>query len=348
MERAKIGNIVFELTEACNQCCRFCYNYWRDGSTPLPPPDPALARKTLKTLLSQASVGTLSFSGGEPLLLKNVHDLALAARFKGSKVNILTNGTLLTERALQNFHSIGVGAIQIPLLSNKAPVHEYLTGLRGSWEKAVNSLTRVAALMPKGAYAVLVITKVNAPDIPATLKLIRDTGARGVMVNRFNIGGMGLQHTQELVLDAGTLKRAFADVEEFASANPDMHFVSGVCTPLCLMDPAPYPHVLFTWCTTDFSRRPVTVNYKGDVRFCNHSPYVIGNIFERPIGDILADPETTARYAQVPVHCRDCSLLSRCNGGCRAASEQVYGTFAEADPVLEVMREHKNQSLGQQ
>ena len=337
MARFHIDHLVYELTGACNQCCRFCYNHWRDGRSPIPAPDPAKARKTLKKLLAQAKVGTLSFSGGEPLLLKNVHDLALSARFKGCNVNILTNGTLLTPDALENFLSIGIGAIQIPVLSYKAPVHEYLTQLPGSWEKATEALSRVAERLPKGAYAVLVISKVNAPDVTGTLEMLYGMGVRHVMVNRFNIGGMGLRNTRELVLDQATLKQAFAQAEAFACTHTDMRFVSGVCTPLCLMDPKPYPHILFTWCSTDFSRRPVTVNYLGEVRFCNHSPYVMGNIFEKPIGDILTDPEHVARYSQIPEKCQDCSLLSRCNGGCRAASEQVYGTFDKADPVLEVL-----------
>ena len=335
MPITKIGNIVFELTEACNQCCRFCYNYWRDGNSPLPPPDPKLARKTLRRLLSQASVGTLSFSGGEPMLLKNIHDLALAARFKGAHVNVLTNGTLLNKDAFTNFVSLGVSAIQIPILSADAAVHEYLTQLPGSWAKATDALRHVAAVMPTGAYAVLVITAVNAPGVPQALQLIYDLGVRQVMVNRFNIGGMGLRNCSELVLKPEVLRQAFAGVEAFAVAHPDMHFVSGVCTPLCLLDASPYPHIKFTWCSADFSRRPVAVSYKGDVRFCNHSPKVIGNIWERPIGEILSDPATVARYSVVPEKCRDCALLSRCNGGCRAASEQVYGSFAEADPVLE-------------
>ncbi|MBO4670718.1 MAG: radical SAM protein [Bacteroidales bacterium] len=337
MAGLRIENIVFELTGACNQCCRFCYNYWRDGSTPLPAPDPRLARRTLKKLLSQASVGTFSFSGGEPLLLRNVADLALAARLKGSRVNVLTNGTLLTPPTLENFVNIGVGAIQIPILSFRPEVHEHLTGLPGSWAKATDALRRVAEVMPKGAFAVLVISKVNAPDVSGTLQLIRDLGVRSVMVNRFNIGGMGRRHSSELVMDAATLRRAFADVEAFGAEHTDMHFVSGVCTPVCLLDPAPYPHIQFTWCSTDFSRRPVAVNYTGDVRFCNHSPHVIGNIYDRPIGEILTDRAAQERYSAVPDKCRDCSFLSRCNGGCRAASEQVYGSFSEADPVLEML-----------
>ena len=337
MTRIRIDNIVFELTQACNQCCRFCYNYWRDGSTPLPPPAPSLTRKTLRKLLSQASVGTVSFSGGEPLLLKNVRDMALATRFKGTRVNVLTNGTMLSEGMLEDLRNIGVGAIQIPVLSADPAVHEYLTQLRGSWNKATDALKRVAQSMPQGAYAVLVITAVNAPGVTETLELIRSLGVRKVMVNRFNIGGMGLRHSGELVLDMPTLKRAFADVEAFGAAYPDMHFVSGVCTPNCVLDPAPYPHIKFTWCSTDFSRRPVSVAYNGDVRFCNHSPNILGNIHSRPIGEILEDPAVVERYAAIPDRCSGCAFLKRCNGGCRAASEQVFGTFAEADPILQVL-----------
>ena len=333
MARFHITNVVFELTGACNQCCRFCYNYWRDGSTSIAAPNPPQVRKTLRKLLSQASVGTISFSGGEPLLLSNIHDLVLYAMFKGSKVNVLTNGTLLTADALENFLSLGVGAIQIPLLSADASIHDSLTSLTGSWGKALDALRRVGKA-GIGA-AVLVITKVNARDIKETLSLIRNCGIRTVMVNRFNIGGNGIRNARELVTDKMMLQTAFAKVEDFAAGHPDMQFVSGVCTPICLLDTAPYPHIRFTKCSTDLSGRPVTVNYNGDVRFCNHSPKVLGNIHSRAIGDILSDSEINAWYGVVPDECGKCALLQRCGGGCRAASEQVYGSFSVRDPILE-------------
>ena len=273
----RIDNLVFELTGACNQCCRFCYNYWRDGSAPIPAPDPKLAGKTLRKLLSQTSVGILSFSGGEPLLLPNVHDLVLKARFKGCKVNVLTNGTLLTDASLDNFLTLGVGAIQIPLLSADPAIHNYLTSLPSSWEKALDALRR-AGKAGVGV-AVLVVTKKNATGVAETLSLIKDCGVRTVMVNRFNIGGNGIKNVKELVPDRNTLKEAFASIEAFAAENyPNMRFVSGVCTPLCLLDTVRYPHIRFTKCSTDLTGRPVTVNYNGDVRFCNHSPKVLGNI----------------------------------------------------------------------
>ena len=335
MARFHIDHLVYELTGACNQCCRFCYNHWRDGRSPIPAPDPAKARKTLKKLLSQASVGSLSFSGGEPLLLSNVHDLVLRARFKSCKVHVLTNGTLLTDDALDNFLQLGVGAIQIPLLSADASVHDYLTGVSGSHGKALDALRRAGAAGV--GVAVLVITRVNAPGLEKTLSLIGDCGVRTVMVNRFNIGGNGIRNARELVPDRQMLQDAFATVETFASAHPEIRFVSGVCTPLCLLDMAPYPHIRFTSCSTDLKGRPITVNYDGDVRFCNHSPRVMGNIYERSIGEILTDPEINAWYASVPEECGECALLKRCGGGCRAASEQVYGRFSAMDPILEAV-----------
>ena len=38
----------------------------------------------------------------------------------------------------------------------------------------------------------------------------------------------------------------------------------------------------------------------------------------------------------MPAECSDCHLLERCGGGCRAASEQLYGTFSRKDPIIDV------------
>ena len=269
------------------------------------------------------------------MLLPNIHDMALQARFKGSRVTVLTNGTLLTGDAVENFKNIGISAIQIPILSADPSVHDALTTLPGSWEKATRAAKTVVELMPGAAYSVLVITRENAAGIPETLELMKQIGITHVLVNRFNLGGMGLKNKEGLLPDRKLLKQAFQDVETFAAANPQIHFVSGVCTPICVLDPVLFPHIRFTWCSTDFSRRPVAVSYTGDVRFCNHSPHIIGNIYKRPIYDIVSDPETIGRYSSTPDLCRTCDQFPRCNGGCRAASEQVYGTFSVPDPVTE-------------
>lgn len=331
--KLELGHLVFELTEACNQNCRFCYNHWRpDGSLPA---DGRLAARTLRRLLRQAEIGNISFSGGEPTLLKNIHDLALRCRFKGSAVNILTNGTLISEDDIDIFRNIGISALQVPLLSSDPAVHDYLTGLPGSWEKACRTIRTALNVLGAEHYAaVLIVTSRNADGIADTLGMYRELGVRTVMVNRFNLGGNGLRNRDELILSREKLHAAFKTISDFATVNPEMTFVSGVCTPVCLMDPLDFPGIRFTSCSTDIRNRPVTVSFKGEVRFCNHSPFALGNIWERDIRDILEDESIIGRYSGVPEECAACKLFARCKGGCRAASEQVYGTFDRIDPVI--------------
>ena len=334
-EKFSIGNLVYELTEACNQNCRFCYNHWRpEGCRPV---DGRLARKTLNRLLRQADPGVVSFSGGEPALLGNLHDLALKCRFRGASVNVLTNGTLLTEDDIVNLGSIGINGLQIPLLDAGQDIHDYLTGTAGSWEKACRAIrTAVRVLGADHFAAVLILTAKNVAGISGTLELYRELGVRTVLVNRFNPGGNGLKNRGELCLSREALGAAFRLVSDFSLRNPEMEFVSGVCTPVCVLEPSAFPGVRFTACSTEFRNRPVTVTYRGEVRFCNHSPFVLGNIWARDLKDILEDESIAARYSGIPEQCAGCGLFARCRGGCRAAAEQVYGSFDRRDPVAEL------------
>lgn len=328
-----IGHLVYELTESCNQNCLFCYNHWRP--TACDAPDRKLAAGTLRRIFRSAEVGSFSFSGGEPALLPDVFGLALKCRFRGAGVNILTNGTLFGHDSLLICKDIGIGALQVPLLSNMPEVHDRLTCLKGSWTKAYATICdAISILGPSRVATVLILNAVNAHTLAETLAFYHSSGVRTVMVNRFNPGGNGLKHLGELCLSHDGLRAAFRTVSDFALAHREMSFVSGVCTPMCVADPGDYPGIAFSSCTTDLASRPLTISYKGDVRFCNHSPFVMGNIYDRPLKDILEDGSIISRYSTIPPECASCAKFSRCKGGCRAASEQFYGSFDVADPIL--------------
>jgi radical SAM protein with 4Fe4S-binding SPASM domain len=334
--RHHIPFVVFELTDACNQKCKFCYNYWKgDGSKAcVPRPDFRLARRTLKRLLRQAKVGSLSFSGGEPMLMPRIHELTLKARFAGANVNLLSNGTLIKDTDLEIMNQLGVGTIQVPILAAESSLHDCTTGLKGSWQKAVDSARKISATKSEWLLPVLIVSKLNIHCIEDILRFYHsEFGAVRAMVNRFNIGGLGKLNALELNLTTAELKDAFARVDKVAG-ELGMTIQSGVCTPMCVLDPDDYPNIVFSHCSTDLSHRPLTVNYKGDVRFCNHSPRVLGNIYDKSIGQIVAESQGDGYFDKIPTPCDACKLWSRCRGGCRAASEQLYGTFDKVDPIL--------------
>ena len=296
-------------------------------------PNFTMAKKSLQTLLQQAEVGSISLSGGEPLLLPRLFDLILKARFAGSQVHLLTNGTQLTDDTIGFCRDLGVEMIQIPILAQNAELHDSITGLTGSWQRAVTAARKISQWDSSRLIPVFILNALNIDQTLPTLELYRDMGVKQIMFNRFNVGGLGIQHWRELRLTTQQLQNTFAAVSRFMVEN-DMTANSGVCSPICILDPKRYPGIRFAYCNTDISHRPITVNYRGDVRYCNHSPKVLGNIHDKPIDKILTEATASGYFDSVPKACAKCNLWNRCRGGCRAASEQLYGRFDLADPIL--------------
>lgn len=339
-KKVELGFAVFELTDACNQACRFCYNHFKGGAEPcaVAAPDFRMARRTLKRLLNEANIGSISFSGGEPMLMPRIHDLILRARLAGANVNLLTNGTLLKAEDINIIRDFGVGVVQIPLLSDRAEVHDHITQLEGSWERAMASAKRIAEVDPAWLTPVFILSRLNVNDIEPTLEMYAAMGVKRIMLNRFNIGGLGRKYAAELTLSHAELRDAFRRADA-KLGELGMRAHNGVCTPLCVLDPSDYPNITFTHCTTELTSRPLTINYRGDVRFCNHSPRVLGNIHKEHLDDILKRTADEGIYNTMPERCVACDLWQRCRGGCRAASEQLYGTFDIADPILDLETE---------
>ena len=192
--------VVFELTDACNQECKFCYNYWKGAGCVMdvPGPDFRLARRTLRRLLRQADIGSISLSGGEPMLMPRIHELALKARFAGANVNLLSNGTIIKDMDIEIMNQIGVGTIQIPILAAEPALHDYTTGLPGSWQKAVDNARKISTTKPGWFLPVLIVSKLNAHCVEEILRFYHsEFGATRAMVNRFNIGGLGKLNASE-------------------------------------------------------------------------------------------------------------------------------------------------------
>ena len=300
----------------------------------VPAPDFRLARRTLRRVLRQATVGSVSLSGGEPMLMPRIHELTLKARFAGANVNLLSNGTLIKDIDLDIMKQVGVGTIQIPILAAEPSLHDYTTGLKGSWQKAVDNARKISSIKSNWLLPVLIVSKLNIHNIEEILRFYQsEFGSTRAMVNRFNIGGLGKLNASELTLTTSELKDAFTRVDRVAG-ELGMSIQSGVCTPMCVLNPDDYPNIMFSHCSTDLSNRPLTVNYKGDVRFCNHSPRILGNIYDKPIGQIVSECQDDGYFDKIPTPCDTCKLWARCRGGCRAASEQLYGTFNRVDPIL--------------
>ncbi len=324
--------IIFEITQECNLSCGYCYNHWRRSDlTPQKPGFTQLSR-TLKKVIASIDFKHITFTGGEPFLAEGLKELILACRMKGKSVNLITNGTCPTEGDLMLLAQMGVSIFELPLLSDTPELHDRLTGVPGSFNKVIRTLSCLLQLRAE-LCVVFVMTKVNITRLPATLVLAEKLGIPRFMLARFNIGGRGIANCEELLPTLNDLRSAFSFAADFA-ANHRMSISANVCLPRCIIDRTDYPGILVSSCSGDFRRRPVTIDFAGDVRMCNHSPVVMGNIFHGSVEAIFTSEYAASWETSRPAYCIDCAKWKACRGGCRAAAEQLGQTLDHEDPVV--------------
>jgi len=287
---------------------------------------------TLKEIFKQADVKSIAFTGGEPFLAERFSEVALFCRMKGKRVTIISNGTQGKESDYRQLLKMGVGLFEFPIHSAQAEIHDRMAHLQGSWAKSVASVKSVLQL---GGYVVpvVVITTHNVRQLGETLDFIRSLGCNRIMLNRYNIGGKGCDNPLKVSAAADELRQAFALANKKAD-ELGLRLTANVCSPICLLNPADYPNIGFGHCSFDALRRPVTLDINGNIRLCNHSPIVAGNIFEQSIEDILFSDYARSWENSVPEFCVGCFQWEKCKGGCRAASEQCSSTLWDEDPII--------------
>lgn len=331
-----LSHAIIELTTKCNVHCMHCYNWWKQDGEPMLHQDSyKKAFQLIDKIIKTTTAERLTFTGGEPTISERFLELVLHAKLNNKKVTIITNGNGPTNTYRQ-LCKLQINLIEFSIHSLYADVHDKITRKPGSWQKAVDNMKEV---LNQGipAIPVIVITKLNHDHAADTVRFFYNMGIRNAMVNRYNLGGEGLNHPNSLSASGNELRTAFSEVNEFA-ATSGMRIVSGVCTPHCILNPEDYPNISFGSCSDDVYRRPLTFDIEGNLRLCNHSPIVAGNIFKQSMGEILSSDYIDEWSKLNMPFCIQCSKLNQCRGGCRAASEQMGLTLKSEDPIVHELK----------
>lgn len=127
--------VVWNLTRTCNLKCAHCYTDSEsrryDGELTT-----AEACRVLEDL-ADFRVPAVLFSGGEPLVRKDLFGLAAHARHRGLHVVLSTNGTLITREVARKLKDHDFAYVGISLDSAFPEVHDRFRGVPGAWEKAL-------------------------------------------------------------------------------------------------------------------------------------------------------------------------------------------------------------------
>lgn len=332
MNKPRLQTLILEMTQDCNHVCLYCYNPWRHPDVQPPSTRPrADVRTLLAHVLAQVDCGHVTLNGGEPLLCPDLSETVQFLTHRGVRVNIVTNGHRLTDALAAELVQSGVSLFSVSLLSHRREVHDGLCGSPGAFDAALAALARIRAHRGIAAVA-FVATRLNIADLRDTLRLAFAFGVRGVQFNRFNPGGRGAAHL-DLLPTLDQVREALA-VANATAAELGLSVAVSIPIQPCLVDMAEYPHLNFGFCAAGTDRAYYTLDWAGNVRPCNHSGTVLGNVWDRALADIITGWAMAQFAAAVPPFCEGCRMRAICQGGCKAAAEACYGDLRAEEPFL--------------
>jgi len=131
-------DVSLELTWRCNFRCRHCY------IPDFRAPDDISTPRLLELLEELAEMGTLflSLTGGEPLLRRDWDVVARRARKLGFQVSLLTNGSLVDERAADTLAELAV-QVRVSFHSSDPVVFDRVTARDGSSARVLEGVERL-------------------------------------------------------------------------------------------------------------------------------------------------------------------------------------------------------------
>ena len=154
------------ITNKCNLRCVMC-RQWRDSF----PPGELDADKWKKIFsdLKRNGIRNIHFTGGEPLLRKDLTELVAYCAKNGFTVGLTTNAVLLNGEKLEELISSGLRSIAVSLDALEAE-YDDIRGMQGAFKKVESSLRMIAEKKREralDAYVNFTLMKNNMDQLPA-------------------------------------------------------------------------------------------------------------------------------------------------------------------------------------
>ncbi|NVM23510.1 MAG: 12,18-didecarboxysiroheme deacetylase [Desulfobacterales bacterium] len=342
--------VVWNVTRQCNLKCIHCYAKAKESSF-----ENELTTEEGKTLLddlTQFGVPVVLFSGGEPLVRKDLPELASYAVQLGMRAVISTNGTLITAEKALLLKEIGLSYVGISLDGMEA-VNDRFRGVKGAFKAAVEGIRNCQKAGIKVGLR-FTINKLNAAEVPAIFDLLEDLDVPRVCFYHLVYAGRG----SRLVDEDLSHEQSRAVVDLIMDRTKDLHERGKPKEVLTVDNHADGPYVylrllkedpkrakevleLLKWNEGNNSGRGIgCVSWDGAVhadQFWRH--YSFGNVRERPFSEIWTDTSNTLmkqlkeKKKYVKGRCAKCRWLDICAGNFRVRAEAISGDVWTPDPA---------------
>jgi pyrroloquinoline quinone biosynthesis protein E len=328
--------LLAELTHRCPLRCPYC-------SKPL-----ELARASAeldaarwsRVFTEAAALGVLQvhFSGGEPLVRRDLVELVAAATKAGLYVNLITSGIRLDADRLARLVDAGLEHVQLSLQDSDCASGDWIAGLLGAQQEkhGVATLIREAGL-PLTVNTV--VHRQNLKHLETIIDLSVTLGADRLEVAHVQYYGWALTNRAALLPSREQLDTATATVEAARARLAGRLVIDYV--------PPDYHAYRPKACMGGWGRRFLNVTPSGKVLPCHAAQTLPGLRFptvgEASLADIWYHSATFARFrgtAWMTEPCRFCERREIDWGGCRCQAFALTGDAARTDPACALSPDH--------
>lgn len=284
--------VYVEPTNRCNELCQTCPRTFFQRE---PEADLDLAR-FVRILDQFPGVERVVLHGvGEPLLARDLPPMVAEANRRGARVLFNTNALALHRRLAERLIEAGLDELRVSMDAADARTYRAIRGVDG-YARAMRRTAELCALLrERGATRPRVslffmAMRENLAELPAVIARAGEMGVHAVVLQRLVYFETGMAVEAQSVMDADQ-DELFARCEEVA-AGAGVELLGtgrlGAGDSLRRVD-GTRP---WSGCTRPWRSTYVTAN--GNVLPCCIAPFatsdydgiVLGNVFERPIGEI--------------------------------------------------------------
>jgi pyrroloquinoline quinone biosynthesis protein E len=327
--------LLAELTYACPLQCPYCSN----------PVDFARVKTELTTeewhrVLTEArAMGAtqLGFSGGEPLVRRDLETLIAHARALGYYTNLITSGLGMDEARVQAFREAGLDHIQLSFQSSEKAQNDFIAGC----EAFEHKLAMARAVKEAGYPMVLcfVIHRDNIDRIEDMLKLAVELQADYVELATTQYYGWALQNRDRLLPTRAELERAEAIAHDYQARYQGRMKIYYVVPDYYETRPKA--------CMNGWGAVFLTIAPDGTALPCHAARMLPGiqfpSVREHDIAWIWNESPAFNRFRGfdwMKEPCRTCPERFKDFGGCRCQAYLLTGDAENADPVCDLSPHH--------
>jgi pyrroloquinoline quinone biosynthesis protein E len=318
--------LLAELTHRCPLRCPYCSNpaSWRGG-------DELSTDVWLRVLREASGLGVLHalFSGGEPLLRKDLARLVAGARESELYTNLITSAAGLTRGRLEELKSAGLESVQISLQAHEAGEADRIAGRSVHAHKLEACRWVREAGLPLTLNVVL--HRANVDGVEELVELALRLGAQRLELANTQFYGWALRNRDALLPTRAQIQEAAR-----VAANARVRHLGTLEILYVLPDyfgDRPKP------CMNGWGRRYLTVDPGGDVLPCPTARSIpslaFENVRQRSLGEIWEQSEAFNRFRGtqwMPEPCRSCPEREIDFGGCRCQAAILTGDPTQTDP----------------